>query len=102
MLFRSIREIGVRRALGATRADVLVQFLTEAALLGLLGGVAGSAIGVAGLKWLVDERDRVMEALSWWHFPATLAISIGTALIFALYPAYQASRLDPVEALRYE
>lgn len=101
-IFSRIREIGVRRALGATRADILVQFLTEAALLGLLGGVAGSAIGVAGLKWLVDERDRVMEALAWWHFPATLLISIGTALIFAIYPAYQASRLDPVEALRYE
>ena len=101
-IFSRIREIGVRRALGGTRADILVQFLTEAALLGVLGGIAGIGLGLSGIRYLSDEGPETVAALLWWHFPATLAISAGTALLFALYPAYQASRLDPVEALRYE
>lgn len=101
-IFSRIREIGVRRALGATRADILAQFLTEAALLGILGGFAGIGMGLTGIKYLTDDGPETIAALLWWHFPATLAISAGTALLFALYPAYQASRLDPVEALRYE
>ncbi|MDE2292174.1 MAG: ABC transporter permease, partial [Elusimicrobia bacterium] len=99
-IFSRIREIGVRRALGATRADILVQFLTEAALLGVLGGVAGTGLGLAGIRYLADDGAETLAALLWWHLPATLAISVGAAVIFALYPAYQASRLDPVEALR--
>ncbi|MBI3300289.1 MAG: ABC transporter permease [Elusimicrobia bacterium] len=101
-IFSRIREIGVRRALGGTRADILVQFLTEAALLGVLGGIAGIGLGLSGIRYLSDDGAETVAALLWWHFPATLAISAGTALLFALYPAYQASRLDPVEALRYE
>lgn len=101
-IFSRIREIGVRRALGATRADILIQFLTEAMLLGMLGGIAGISLGMLGIKTLSDDGAEQIAALLWWHFPATLAISAGTAILFALYPAYQASRLDPVEALRYE
>lgn len=101
-IFSRIREIGVRRALGATRADILIQFLTEAMLLGVLGGIAGISMGLSGIKYLSDDGAETIAALLWWHFPATLAISAGTAILFALYPAYQASRLDPVEALRYE
>lgn len=102
-IFSRIREIGVRRAIGATRADILFQFVTEATLLGVLGGIAGIAMGLAGLKYLggEDGADQI-ESLVLWHFFATLGISAAAGFLFSLIPAYRASRLDPVEALRYE
>lgn len=101
-IFSRIREIGIRRAIGATKSDILSQFIIEAMMLGFLGGVAGIAIGMSGIHFLVDDAQEQIEALLWWHFLATLAISVGAGFVFSLYPAYQASKLDPVEALRYE
>jgi ABC-type antimicrobial peptide transport system permease subunit len=101
-IFSRIREIGIRRAVGATRADILMQFVTEAMLLGALGGVAGIMMGILGIKHLARDGAENMEALLAWHYAATLAISVFAGFIFSLYPAYQASKLDPVEALRYE
>jgi putative ABC transport system permease protein len=101
-IFSRVREIGIRRAIGATRGDILFQFITEAMMLGFFGGVAGLALGLAGLNWLAEDGEEVIEALLWWHFLATLGISTAAGLIFSLYPAYHASRLDPVESLRHE
>ncbi|MDE2491407.1 MAG: ABC transporter permease [Elusimicrobia bacterium] len=102
-VYSRVREIGVRRALGAERADVLALFLLEAALLGLAGGVAGVALGILGIDELAKAVDpsRVADP-TWWHAAALIALSSAVAAAFAAYPAWLASRLDPVEALREE
>jgi len=100
-IFSRIREIGIRRALGATRAEIVAQFVTEATILGFLGGVAGLPLGFAAARWLSpDPNHIVLPGLA--HFVLAWLISIGTGLLFSLLPAWRASRFDPVEALRYE
>ena len=101
-VFSRIREIGTRRALGASRIDILLQFIIEAMLLGLLGGVIGIVMGFACLIFIAEEGIDKLEALRAWHVASTMLVSLGASFIFSLYPAYSASRLDPVEALRYE
>jgi putative ABC transport system permease protein len=95
------REIGVRKALGARRREILWQFLIEAAFLtsvgGLLGIVCGSAIGL-GIHWLSGFP----VSLPWWSFAIGIGFSAGVGIFFGLFPAIKASRLDPIEALRYE
>src|SRR5262249_46138342 len=95
------REIGVRKALGARRAEILFQFLTEAALLTLLGGVLGIVFGAA-LGWAVHAVSGFPVSLPWWAFALGLGFSAAVGLFFGMYPAIKASRLDPIEALRYE
>jgi putative ABC transport system permease protein len=96
------REIGVRKAVGAYRRDIVLQFLTEATTLSLLGGAIGVLVGIAipaGVK-------RAFEALPaetpFWAVGVGLAVSMSVGIFFGLYPAVKASRLDPIEALRYE
>ncbi|MBI3552488.1 MAG: ABC transporter permease [Elusimicrobia bacterium] len=101
-VYSRIREIGVRRAVGATRMDILMQFVVEAMLLGLLGGIAGVIIGLGGLLFVAEEGVEKLGYLVWWHYLFTVFISVGASFVFALYPAYSASRLDPTEALLYE
>jgi putative ABC transport system permease protein len=95
------REIGVRKALGARRREVLWQFLIEAAFLTSLGGVLGivfgSGIGL-GVHWLSGFP----VSLPWWSFAIGIGFSASVGIFFGLYPAIKASRLDPIEALRYE
>jgi putative ABC transport system permease protein len=95
------REIGVRKALGARRREILVQFLIEAAFLtslgGLLGIVFGSAIGLV-VHWLSGFP----VSLPWWSFALGIGFSASIGIFFGLFPAVKASRLDPIEALRYE
>jgi putative ABC transport system permease protein len=96
------REIGVRMAVGATRFDILRQFLIEASIISLLGGLLGIVLGYAFTD-LLENITRVlktytpMASISW-----ALVMAITVGVISGLYPAYRASRLDPVEALRYE
>jgi putative ABC transport system permease protein len=96
------REIGIRKAVGAFRRDIVRQFLTEAITLTTLGGVAGVAFGM-GVAWLVRV---VVPALPTdvplWSVLVGLIVSMSVGLFFGLYPAVKASRLDPIEALRYE
>ena len=101
-VFSRVREIGVRRALGATRLDILSQFVIEGMLLGLLGGILGVVLGLACLLFIADDGIAKLQALEWWHALAALLISVGTSFLFSLYPAYSASALDPAETLRSE
>jgi putative ABC transport system permease protein len=95
------REIGLRKALGARRVEILVQFLLEAAFLTSVGGVIGvllgSAIGVG-----VHLVSGFPVSLPWWSFAIGLGFSAAVGLFFGMYPAVRASRLDPIEALRHE
>jgi len=95
------REIGVRKALGATRREVLFQFLVEAATLTLVGGVVGMMLG--GLIALgINRLTPIPAAVPLWSVVVALLASIVTGIMFGMYPANKASKLDPVEALRYE
>jgi putative ABC transport system permease protein len=101
-IFSRIKEIGVRRALGASRSDILAQFVVEAALLGAAGGIAGIGLGLSGIWYLKNNTDRELASMAWQH--AVLAVGAAglVSAAFALLPAYQAAKLDPVEALRSE
>ena len=95
------REIGVRKALGARRREILWQFLIEAVFLtsagGLLGIICGSGIGL-----LVHWGTGFPVSLPWWSFAIGIGFSASIGIFFGLFPAIKASRLDPIEALRYE
>jgi putative ABC transport system permease protein len=95
------REIGVRKALGARRAEILFQFLMEAAFLTSLGGVIGIGLG-AGIGYLVHVVSGFPISLPWWSFAIGIGFSASVGIFFGSYPAFKASRLDPIEALRYE
>jgi putative ABC transport system permease protein len=95
------REIGVRKALGATRREIMFQFLVEAATLTLVGCLIGMALG-AGIAWAVRTYSPVPATVPFYSVVAAVLASILTGVLFGLYPASKASRLDPVEALRYE
>jgi len=95
------REIGVRKAVGATRAAVLWQFLVEALVVTSTGGLIGAVLG-AGVGLTVNIAAGLPLALPWWAFVLGIGFSSGVGLLFGILPAVKASRLDPVEALRYE
>lgn len=95
------REIGVRKALGATRREIMFQFLVEAATLTLVGGAFGLAVG-ALLAGGVRKFTPIPAVIPLWSVVLALFASIITGVFFGLYPAHKASKLDPVEALRYE
>jgi putative ABC transport system permease protein len=95
------REIGIRKALGATRRAILSQFLVEAIFLCQIGGLAGILLGVLGGNGMALAFG-ITPAFPWgWAFGGVLGVTV-IALVFGVYPAYKAARLDPIEALRYE
>jgi putative ABC transport system permease protein len=96
------REIGIRKAIGAKRADIVLQFLTEAVVLTGLGGLIGMSIG-----WLVSFTCRMIypalpTAVPWWAAVLGVVVSVAIGLFFGIWPANKAAGLDPVVALRYE
>ena len=117
------REIGIRRALGAKQRDITRQFLTETVVLAGSGGLIGIALGLVtpltfgGIQWFVEsfvlegqtadsELGRIFSEMhptvAFWSLPLAFGISVGIGIIFGLYPARSAARLDPIEALRHE
>jgi putative ABC transport system permease protein len=100
------REIGVRRAIGANPTSIMMQFLLESAVIALAGGLIGIFGGI-GLSWITATVLTKMLG-SWqlhiepWSIALGLGLSVSTGIIFGIFPAWRAARLDPVEALRYE
>ena len=95
------REIGVRKALGARRREILVQFLIEAVFLTSLGGVLGIMLG-AGIGYADQRLCRLPRVAALWSFAVGVGFSATVGILFGMLPAVKASKLDPIEALRYE
>jgi ABC-type antimicrobial peptide transport system permease subunit len=95
------REIGVRKALGARRVEILWQFLLEAIFVTSVGGLLGIGIG-SGIGMSVHWLTGFPVSLPWWSFAIGIGFSAGVGVFFGMVPAIRASRLDPIEALRYE
>jgi putative ABC transport system permease protein len=95
------REIGVRKALGATRRAILFQFLIESLFLCILGGLLGVAAGIGGAELMtrMQEWETVVSPAAVF---TALAFSAGVGLFFGMWPAQRAAKLDPIDALRYE
>jgi len=94
-------EIGVRRAIGARKGGILRQFLTEAVLISFAGGLAGVALGF-GLSRLVATMTGWDTIVTSGSILLSFLVSVSVGLVFGIYPAAKAARLDPVEALRHE
>jgi putative ABC transport system permease protein len=101
------REIGIRKAVGARRVDIMMQFLTEALTVTALGGLIGIAAGLGAAQMLNGESipglsENVQTVVSWTSVVAAFVVSAVIGIFFGLYPAQRAARLRPIEALRYE
>ena len=95
------REVGIRKAMGAKRADVLLQFLIEAVIMALLGGIVGVLLGIAvakGVTWAVG----MPSVIKLWAVAAGLFVAGSVGVFFGVYPARRAAMLDPIAALRFE
>ena len=95
------REIGIRKAVGATRGEILWQFLVEASVLTVLGGAAGMAIGAIGANGVASATP-IPAAIPLWSVAAALGSAVVTGMLFGLFPALRAARMEPVDALRHE
>ncbi|MHC5083614.1 MAG: ABC transporter permease, partial [Planctomycetota bacterium] len=95
------REIGIRRALGARKHDIVIQFLSETVMLTLIGGLLGMALG-AIIPILVTMFGHMPTVITSSSMILSFGISAGVGLTFGLYPAYQAANMDPIESLRHE
>jgi len=96
------REIGIRKAVGAKRSDIVVQFLTEAVVLTGMGGFLGMTLG-----WIISVVFRIIfpnlaTSVPLWAAALGVLVSVGVGLFFGTWPAMKAARLDPVVALQYE
>jgi putative ABC transport system permease protein len=95
------REIGIRKAMGARRQDVLMQFLIEACLLALVGGAIGEILGIVFAK-TITLLIGMPSAVPLWAVAAALSVALSIGIFFGVYPAQRAARLDPIAALRFE
>jgi putative ABC transport system permease protein len=95
------REIGLRKAIGATRANINIQFLTEAVLLTFVGGLLGIGLGV-GAAWVMTKFFSVTTSVSGTSIILSFCVAAGIGIVFGYYPARRASRMSPIEALRFE
>jgi putative ABC transport system permease protein len=96
-----IREIGVRRAMGATQKDILYQFLSEAILISVAGGLTGILVG-AGLSLGIEQFASIKTIVSYLSVFVAFGVSLSVGVIFGIVPAWRAARQDPVACLRYE
>ena len=100
-ILERIREIGVRRALGATQKDILAQFLAEAVMISVAGGVAGILLG-AGFSFGVERFAGIRTLVSFPSVAVAFGVSLSVGLVFGIVPAWRAAKQDPVVCLRYE
>ncbi|MDE3277055.1 MAG: ABC transporter permease [Spirochaetota bacterium] len=96
------REIGIRMAIGATSADIRLQFLAEAVTLSCIGGLIGVILGVGITLFVSSHSSSIPAELSVWSIVLSVGFSAATGVFFGYYPAYKASKLTPIDALRYE
>ena len=97
----STREIGILKAVGARSTDIERQFLTEAVVLAILGGILGVLLGW-GFAELVAATSPLPARITWWSVALAVALGATVGVIFGVYPARRAARLDPITALRAE
>jgi putative ABC transport system permease protein len=95
------REIGIRRAIGAKQTDIVRQFLTEAVLISIVGGLIGIAFGFT-LSWVIAAAAGWSTVVTFASIGVAFGVSVFIGLLFGIYPAVQAAKLDPIEAIRYE
>jgi putative ABC transport system permease protein len=95
------REIGIRRAIGARQADIVRQFLTEAVMISILGGLIGILFGFT-LSQIIAAAAGWSTVVTFTSIAVAFGVSVGIGLLFGIYPAVQAAKLDPIEAIRYE
>lgn len=95
------REIGIRRALGARRFDIIAQFLAETTVLSTLGGVVGILVGMA-VPSAVTSVFAIETAVTPWSVILAFGISVITGIVFGVFPARRAAHLDPIQALRHQ
>jgi putative ABC transport system permease protein len=96
------REVGLRKAVGAKRGDILIQFMTEAVVLSGIGGLMGVVLGVAGAQVITPLLGGTQALVTSQSVGLALAVSLGIGLFFGSYPANRAASLNPIDALRYE
>ncbi len=96
------REIGIRKAVGAKRRDILVQFLVEAVVLSLIGGGIGIALGITGSQVVAGLAEQLTTVVTPDVILLSTGVSAAVGLLFGIYPAFRAARLNPIDALRYE
>ncbi|KPU43743.1 macrolide export ATP-binding/permease protein MacB [Oxobacter pfennigii] len=96
------REIGIRKAIGAKRKDILVQFLIEALMVTGLGGIIGILLGISVIKFIIGGFKIVPEVYSAFWILLSFGISLIIGVLFGMFPAYKASNLHPIDALKYE
>jgi putative ABC transport system permease protein len=95
------REIGIRKAIGARRRDILIQFMVEAVTLSGLGGLVGALLGIA-IAYFVSLVSPLPATIRWWSIFVGIAMASSVGLFFGIYPASRAAKLDPIVALRFE
>ncbi|MFA5183478.1 MAG: ABC transporter permease [Syntrophales bacterium] len=96
-----VREIGVRKAIGAKSRDIVLQFLVESMMISLLGGILGILLGLLGAFLIMFAINGVL-VIAWWAVVLATVVSAAVGIFFGVYPAMRAAALDPVIALRYE
>lgn len=96
------REIGIRKAVGATKRDIMIQFLMESVFISAFGGVIGIVAGLSGARMLKNVIPKLPTVISPWSVVTAFSFALLVGLFFGIYPARKAARLHPIESLRYE
>jgi len=96
------REVGIRKAVGATRRDILIQFLLEAIVLSFAGGLVGITLGMAGAGLISRLSSELATSVTVGTVALAAGVASGVGLVFGTYPAMRAANLRPIDALRYE